>query len=440
MGISPIALIKSFIPRKGSFAANMLTLMTGTSLAQGLIIVASPILTRLYTPDDFGILAIYVSIVSLLLAVASWNYEWAIPLAETMTTAANLLLLCLGILAGMSLVALIGLWVMGDLLILWLRSPMLKPFLWLLPISLLGGGVYQILNQWAVRHKAYGVMARTKLSQSLGQVLTQVGLGFLKLGPLGLLLGDIIGRTTGSSTLARIAWRRDREALKMASLPQIFWAANRYRRFPLFFNGTILLNTTGFKMPFILLAAFYGPTVVGWFALGQRVLSIPISLMLQAASQVFFAEASRLVQTDRPALQRLFYKLAKKLTLVAIPIMLIALVSPWLIPIIFGEVWRQAGVYTQSLTLMYLTQIVASPTSQVLTVCELQHWRLLWDAGRVLFTTGGFLIAYSLDWLPTTCIFFYALLASLAYVALFFLSVYALKTLQKGAENQDAIV
>ena len=419
------AFLKAYIPRKGSFFANVLTLMTGTALGQGLALAAAPLLTRLYSPEDFGTLAVYVSISAILVSLASLRYDWAILLPEDNQVAANLLVLCFAILLAMTLLTGLGLLVIKDPLLHWINAPGLSPYLWLVPFSLVAAGAYQILSNWAIRQKAFGRLARTKLSQGLGRALTQVGLGLLNLRPMGLLIGDVIGRAGGGATLAALAWRQEGEALKSVTPSGIWAAARRYRRFPIFSGASTLLNAATPQVPILMLSAFYGAQVVGWFSLGQMVIAVPMSLITMSGSQVFRAEAARLVHTDPRALKRKFYRAAQRLMLGTLPIAFLALISPWVMAPVFGEKWRVAGVYTQALTLMFITQFVALPITHLETH-ELQHWEFLWDAGRLIITGAIFYVAYRMSFSAHNAIFLYSIGMSFSMIILFFLNFLAI--------------
>ena len=186
--------VRVTLPR-GRLARSVAVLAGGTALGQAITVLASPILTRLYAPEDFGVLAVYSSILGILSVIASWRYELAIPLPEQDEDAVNLVALSLGIVVLMSMVVGLGAWLLGEHVVQWLNAPGLQPYLWLLPVGTLLVGSYQIFNYWAVRKQAFGAIARTKLYQGLGAALTQVASGFLKSGPLGLIVGQIVGQS-----------------------------------------------------------------------------------------------------------------------------------------------------------------------------------------------------------------------------------------------------
>lgn len=419
--------------QESHFVRSVAVLAGGTAAGQAIVVLSSPILTRLYTPEDFGVLAVYVSILSILVVVASLRYELAIPLPKHDDIAANLLVFSLAIVFGVGMLSGVVVWLFGDQLVSWTNAPAMKPYLWLLPLSLVGAGTYQVLNYWAIRRRAFFHVARTRLYQGVAQVFTQVLLGLTKFGPGGLLLGDVVGRAGGSGTLAALAFKRDAELFKRISIGGIKLAAVRYRRFPLLSSGSSLLNSAGLQLPAILLAAFYGPQVAGWFALGQRVVGVPAVLIGRAVAQVYIGEAARFARESPAELHRLFSATAKRLFFVGIvPIALLMLGGPLFFELVFGANWSEAGNYLRILGAMFLVQFVVAPLSQTLNVLERQDLQLVWDAGRLVLVVGTIVAAYLLDFPAAVAIAVYGVGMILAYLSLFSISFLSIRKSSEG--------
>jgi len=173
--------IVRFIP-KDHFLRSVTVLAGGTALGQGIVLVASPVLTRLYTSRDFGILAVFSSIIGILSIISTLRYEEAIPLPQGDADALNLCALSLGILLTIGVTTCAIIWILGDPIVSLLNVSELKPYLWVVPFALVGMGLYQILNYWAVRKAAFGVISRTKVSQGFALVVVQILIGFIRKG------------------------------------------------------------------------------------------------------------------------------------------------------------------------------------------------------------------------------------------------------------------
>lgn len=422
----------------GSFIRNVLVLTGGTAFAQLLVVAVSPLLTRMYRPEDFGTLAVYASLLSVLAVIASLRYELAILLPDTEEDAANIMVLSLLTLVGMTALTGILVWVFGDALVQQVNAPALGPYLWLLPCSVFGVGLYQILNYWSVRKREFGRVAATKVRQSTAQVITQIACGLMAWRPLGLLLGDAIGRIGGSGTLARSVFRTDRTALKAVSGTRMKQMAVRYKRFPLLTSFSSLFNSAGLQLPPLLLVMFFGTQIGGFYALVQRVVGAPMTMVGQSVAQVFFGESARLARENPVALKKLYFKAASKLFLLGgVPIGLLALVAPWAFELIFGDEWGEAGIYIQIMALGFIAQFVVVPLSQTLNMLERQGMQLAWDIFRFVIIIGGLVLSSVLKLPAREAIVIYGVGMFVCYVVLFFLSAQAvIQHSKKGTQHE----
>jgi O-antigen/teichoic acid export membrane protein len=404
------------------FFRNVAILAGGTALGQGIAVLASPLLTRLYTPDDIGVLGAYVSMISLVAVVGSWRYEQAVPLPQKDSTAANVLALCLIIVLIMTTMTGLVVWGMGNSIVRWANAPLLRPYLWLLPFSILGVGIYQALSYWAVRKKAFRYLAQTKLSQSVGQILPQVILGFTRIGTVGLLIGDVIGRVSGSGTLTRLIWKQDRKALGNISLLGMRQVAYRYRRFPFLSSGSALLNSIGQHFPTLLLTSFYGTQVAGWFTLSQRTMGLPLSLLAVSVAKVYLGESASITKTDLEGQLGLFWQTARRLSLVGgILVLVVGGLAPWIFRIIFGDEWVESARYIRVFMPMYFLSFVGGPLWGTLDVLERQELHVLREVLRVCLMPGSLLLARRLQLGPYFSMITLSAGGSIFYIAGIFL-------------------
>ncbi|MBM4318506.1 MAG: lipopolysaccharide biosynthesis protein [Deltaproteobacteria bacterium] len=354
---------------QGSFARNVATLVGGVAFAHLVSLLASPALTRIYSPVDFGLVALYGAVITLLASAGSLRYEQAIPIAEEEDGAVNLLALCLLLRLLAALLAALLVLLVGEALVTGTKLAPLRPYLWLVPLGILLSGWYSSFSFWAIRRKAFDRLARTRVQQSLGGTLTSLGLGLLGLKPLGLLLGTLVNQSAGAGNLTLLAWRRDRAALAAIGRRGLVQAALRFKRFPLFSAPTTLLNALSAQLPLLLLGTFFLPEVVGQYALGFRVLTMPSAFLGTSLSQVFLqraTEARRTGDVARITLALFHRLLAAGLT----PVLLLTISGPELFAVVFGRQWLEAGRYLQWLGPWVLLVLISSPMSQLFTILE----------------------------------------------------------------------
>jgi len=376
--------------RGGTFARHVMTLASGTAVGQVLLVLSLPVLTRLYSPADYGALAVYASTLTVLLVVASLRFELAIPLPEDDSVAGSLLALSLLSLAAVT--ALVGLmvWLAGAALVARAKVPALQPYLWLIPIGLAGAGVFQALSYWAIRRRAFSRIARAKVSQGVGQVAVQVGLGIARAGAPGLLIGDVVGRVAGGGGVTLLALR-DR-AFAHVTRESIAAAALRYRRFPLLMTPSGLLNIGSLQLPSILFAAGFGAAAAGLYALSYKMLVLPTMLVAQAVGQVFLSRAAA-VSTEPARLRALADRTALALFAGGLPVFCaMAIGGPEIVSAVMGAQWEQAGRYAQILAPWFALWLVSNPLSGLLSVREWQGSALAFTAVEFGLRLGALLI------------------------------------------------
>lgn len=388
-----IQLINKRLPA-GSFARNVVTLMTGTTFAQVLLILATPILTRLYSPGDFGVYSLYTSILGILAVIACCRYELAIVLPEKDEDAANLLVLSICICLGMAALTLLVVALFRNPVAKLLGAPELTMWLWFLPLSLIAVGFFQAFNYWSTRRKQFRHLAVRQITQSTVTVSTQIGAVILypAISAGGLIGGSILGQLIATGRLAWQIWKDEgKQLVSYIKRRNIYNIGNRFKKFPIYDSGAGLLNTTTTMLPALLLGYFFTPTTVGYYALGHRVLSMPMGIIGGSIAQAFFPQATE--ARRRGNLDRTTFIIFEQLLEVGlVPILLIAIVAPELFTLAFGSRWLTAGQYVQWLSLWLLFVFISSPLSILLSVLERQKESLLINIAQFVARLSALLI------------------------------------------------
>jgi O-antigen/teichoic acid export membrane protein len=322
----------------------------------------SPIITRLYTPEDYGILTVYTAILGMVTIIGSLNYELGIPIAEDDKKAANMIALCIVVVIFVSGIIALLLFLLGNWFLKLFDGETLSRYQYLIPIGVLLTGFYAVFNQWAFRKKSFKDISKTKVSQSIAQNVTKVGLGLMGVGPIGLIFGGILGQSAGIITLAKPFLKDYSYLVKRINHREIIWSAKRYKKFPLFSAPGQLLNSAGIQLPVLFITSLYGPEVIGFYGLANGVVNLPMTLIGRSVGDVYFAEAASIGQENPLKLKALSNKLLKKLILLGlIPLFLLLFFGPTLFGLIFGGKWNEAGVYAQIIAFMVYARFVFDP-------------------------------------------------------------------------------
>lgn len=402
----------------GEFGRGVAMLVTGTGVAQLLVVAFSPFLTRLYPPAAYGAFVAAISVVSILIAVSCLRYEYAITLPESDVAAANVLALALLVNLTLSIVVGIVLLAVGPGLFGLIGATALAPYAVLLALGQLGGGTATALANWAVRTRTFGEIAAARMAQAIGLVVVQIGLGLAGFGAPGLLVGDVVGRVSGSGRLARSAWRGQGEAIRRVSARGIAQAANRYRRFPLFSSPSALLSVVAVQAPLLAIVALYGTEPGGRFALADRVSSIPLTLVAGAVGQVYLGQIANLRRQHAGGLQETFIRTTRRLLRLGIgPALLLAVLAPVLAGPVFGDDWSETGIFVAVLAPMYLVSFVTAATGDTLYVLERQDLQMVREAIRLTLLGGAIPLALWLGLGPLEAIVLLSAAGTLAYGA-----------------------
>jgi O-antigen/teichoic acid export membrane protein len=413
---------RKFLERSG-FIKNVATLTGGTVVAQMINLLSSPIIARIYTPEDLGNLSVYISIASIVGGIACLRYERAIPIPKDDNTAISLLALSLVITLWMAGVLWVILFLFNDQIILWINAPGLKPCLWLLPFSFMGMGIYQALSFWAIRMNAYDRIAQTKFSQSLGMVVIQIGLGLVNLKPAGLLIGDVVGRSCGISTLAISTWKVGKDAIRVVSAQRIMKAANQFRRFPLISTAAGLVNSVNLWFPPLITSSIYGAKVAGQLMLAQIVLGMPTVLLANSISQAYFGESAKVLKNTQKEQMPLFRKILFRLVVIGTPVyLLIAIITPWTFYYIFGDKWMDAALYVQIMTPMFVFQFIGSPLSAIQDILQRQDLQMVAEITRMALLFGAAFASSSGNLEPFYWILFMSVSTAVAYIISIYVS------------------
>jgi O-antigen/teichoic acid export membrane protein len=386
---------------KNTFARGVSVLVGGTTGAQVLTILFAPLLTRLYSPEDFGLVAVYAGLLALIIVISSLCYELAIPLPEEDEEAAHVVVLSLLIVLGTTLLSALAVLFFGDAIANTLGVPVLAGYLWLLPVGVLLGGAYNVFNYWSVRTKAFTRIAGTRLQQALATLAIQ--LTAFKLGGVALLFAQVTGQSVGTASLTR-------PALAKPAFKQIRWSgvkavAGRYRRFPVYSTWSGFGNTAGLQLPPLMFAAFFSPAAAGLYALANRVLTLPMSLVGSAIGQVFFSNAAEAYRQGQvgPLVAQLHAKLAH---IGLPPALVLVLIGPDLFALVFGEDWRQAGEFARWMAPWLYLVFVSSPLSALFAVMEQQKQGLVFQMILLIFRVPAILFGAWLGDLELTIMLF----------------------------------
>ena len=365
--------------KKSEFNKNILTLMTGTTIAQAIPISITPILTRIYTPEDFGVFSLFIALSSIIAVISNGRYELAIMLPKKEENAVNVLFFGFLLTSFVSILLLIIIILFHNKIILLLDKKSLDIWLYFVPISVFLLGCFNLLNYYNSRKKQYKILAKANILRSSTLAVGQLGFSFFIQGGGALIIGQVLAQIVTNFTLLSLNIKQ----LSIISIKKIkiIALAKRYKDFPKFSLLAILAYTLSQHLTDILISSFYGIAVLGYYALIQRVLTMPALLIGASIGQVFYQTAVEEKIKTGTAMNSLYTTL-KKLIFIAFPTFLVLyFIIEDIFAIVFGEHWRVAGEYAKILVPFYFIRFIVSPLSLMNQVNMKNKLSMWWQIG-----------------------------------------------------------
>lgn len=397
---------------------NILLISSGTVLAQVITILITPIVTRLYLPEDYGILTSFNSIISILTICASLDYHKAIPLAKNDKQVINLIFLSLLILLLITLSIFIVLCFFGEYILNSLNLNDLSNFKFYLPLALFFMGIYKIFLEYALRNRDYKAITKTSISQSSFANFFRVILGYFNIGAIGLILSAIIGKSFGLYTLIKplFSTKKIHNYVNKRNFLNVLVS---YKRYPLYSTPSNFIYTLGNDLPMLFILAYFGSSEVGLFGLANNIINIPIGFVGMSVSQVFFAEAAKIGKHNPTELKKISTKLISKLAIIGfVPLLFVFIFGPHFFSFVFGNEWYEAGEYAGVLSVMVYFHLLILPIGRLLEILELQKFGLLFNVFRLISIGLVFFVSLKLNLSSINTILYFSLINSFFYLSL----------------------
>jgi O-antigen/teichoic acid export membrane protein len=367
------------IKPKSEFSKNVLTLMTGTSIAQAIPIAISPILTRIYTPEDFGIFALYISIASMIALIATGRYELAIMLPRKDEDAINIVALSIIISFIVSFISFLVVFIFNAQITNLLGNEEISNWLYFIPMTVLLTGIYQSFNYWSNRKKQYKRLATSRVLQSSATATTNLGMGFNGFGSSGLVLGGIMGQGVATGILAKMIWKEDNHRINQIKKLKIFALMKKYIDFPKINMFHAFINDAKNFIVNILLVKFYDTFILGQFYMINRILLLPVGLIGSSISQVIFRVYNEKYNKKQDFSKDVLTMVLKLFLFALIPFLIIFFLGNEIFTLVFGQNWGIAGDLASAYALYVLFHFVASPLSIVSLIVRKQLTAFYWN-------------------------------------------------------------
>lgn len=396
----------------GSFIQDVAKLSLGTLAGRLVTLAALPMSTRIYSPDDFSLLATFLAFVSLIAVSSCLRYEISIPMADDEQEAFEILIISFITLALVVLITTVIMLVIPNVISKKLGSTTINNYLWLVPISVALSGGYSIIQYWATREKKFDDIARTRVTQAVSGVVATVTFGWLGFIPVGLLIGNILNSCAGSVSLGMRTLKEKKYLLKLVNYKRLIETFIKNKNYPIYSAPEALFNIAGIQVSILLIARHEGAEA-GYLIIAMQLMAIPMGLLGSSISQVYISRAPAKYKDGD--LGEFTYSIMKRLAMVGVPpILLAGITAPFIFPYILGEEWVRAGEMVMLMVPWMILQFIASPVSMVMYVVERSR-------GMLILTTIGMILR--LGFIIAGVHFKYSLIESFAVASAIFYAI-----------------
>lgn len=370
---------------KDTLFGKVAVVASGAVISQVITLTTTPIITRLFSASDYGMMSVFLSSITILVSMAMLDLHRAIPIIDTDEKAANMFSICIRILMIFSLIVCAFVAFSGKKLFFLFQMEEIYSVRFLLPIGVIFVGTYELYLQWIYRKRLYEAVPKTRLIQAVAGSTVKIISGIFSIGAIGLILGTCIGQGAGISILRKRIYHNTKIPSIWRPLKKDKKLIREYKKFPVFSLPADIIDTFSNNLPVLLVSALYGTQVSGFFGLANSVINLPVNLVVVSVSRVVYAEAAAKERKNPEALLRMCQKITRSVFFLALAgAIVIFIAGVPLFGFFFGPQWAEAGNYAKVLMFKTVAFCTVLPIGRMLEVLGLQKYDLVICLSRLI--------------------------------------------------------
>jgi O-antigen/teichoic acid export membrane protein len=363
--------------RIASLRGALSVMALSTAATQAVNVAMIPALARLFGPEDLGYLSLVLSAAIIAVPACTFNLAFSLPQQRDDREAADVLALLAGLAVAGPAVLAAAAWAVFAAVgpqaaipadaVLWGLA--LVPFLVLV----------DALRMLGARAGRYGAVGGQGVLLAVARAAVQAAGGLAGAGAAALVAAEAVGRAVSAAPLRAVAAAAIAGAGGGAPRPAA--ALRRNWRFPAVAAPSALLDNLGGYLPPVVLGAAIGTEAAGHYFLAQRVVALPIVLLVQSTAEVIQVRAADLVRAGGGGLLRFVGRAAAAFAAAGLAIVgAAALFAAHLWSPVFGGGWEPARDAVFAMLAPAVLQATAGPLGRVLVAADRQAWKLWFDA------------------------------------------------------------
>lgn len=375
-----------------SFRKKVITLVSGTAIAQLLPIIATPLLTRIYSPTEFGIFAFILVLTTIFSIISSGRYELAIFLPKNPRIAfylANISIRRTLIVFAITLpISFLIITQTGE------RAFLEQAILTLIPLSILLSALILVFTQLIIRYEFFPIINRIRILQSSLTTTFALSFGFYSNSFLSLFIADVIAKII---TVIFIFRQKHNYKYTFCNNKVLKNIQSRYSSFSRYETFSALVSTLNFQLPILVIPMLFSASVAGFYFLVFRVIMSPVSIFGVSIYEAFKIKATTDFRNNKDC-REIFLKVLTTLLFIGIvPTIIIMVFGKEIFSIIFGTKWIQAGFYAQVLAPTALARLISAPLSYMFHLREKSKLNSILQLFFLILTIISLITGYLLD-------------------------------------------
>jgi teichuronic acid exporter len=374
---------------KNTYFKNIILLISGAGFSQLIPVVFSPILGRIYSPHEFGVLAVFMAFCAILGMLSTGMYELSIMIPKKDSSALNLLAWVTISSGIVSVIIFFLLFVLSY--IPWVASWQANfKYHYLLPLGVFFIGSFQGYTYWLNRKKEYKILNYCRIGQSITIVAVSLLLGYMGFKDSGLIFGFLAGGIVTLIPVISVLIKLKAKISKQTIILNI----KTYKSYPKLMLPTSLMNITAGYVPVFSIDRFFNTKIVGSYSMAARLLTAPVSIISVVIGQVYYKRMTDIVNSEGKTLKEEFFRTSQLLFGVSLVIFLpLFFIGENIMVFVFGSQWQQAGKFVEIIAIATLIKFVVSPLSTIFLATNNLKKVALWQTVYFVTTLCFFSLA-----------------------------------------------
>ncbi|MFD1362325.1 lipopolysaccharide biosynthesis protein [Lentibacillus salinarum] len=409
---------------KKPFVRNVVIMTSGTAAAQLIAVAASPIITRLYGPEVYGMMGVFQSTAQIIVPIAALTYPVAIVLPKSDQDAKGIMRLSIYISIALSVLSLLLLLIFNKPIVELFNIEEIAPYTFLFPLVILFSGLMQVNEQWLIRTKQFRITAKTMFYRSLFINGGRVGIGFYY--PVAAVLISLTAVENGFRALMmRLHIRKSTYKLNDSDYNKspLKSLAKKYKNFPIYRSPHVFISALSQNMPVLLLTFFFGPASAGFFAIGRTVLNVPSQLIGKSIGDVFYPRISEAINKKEHITKPIIKATVALFIVGIIPYGIIMAFGPSIFSLVFGSDWSTAGEYARWMAFWVFCMFLNRPSTKALPAMFAQAFQLKYATFTLVIRFLAFVTGYYFFSDDLIALAFFSIVAGLLSLGLIMLTL-----------------